>query len=174
MDEDFREEIPNVGVADSNQSPAAVSASASIWTLPNKFGITRRYYSPPTSIPDGERLIVELIDDHVEEARVATETETFMATEAASIQDPTNLGASSSSEESSQTAVLEKLLWQSWSCPLALREHRGDEPTPPTHFPAPLRGAVGWHGRISEGLFHDKHHGQLSERTRRAAQPSQS
>jgi hypothetical protein len=71
LGEDFREVIPTIGVADSNQSPAAVSASPVSGRYQTiKFSIAGRYYSPLTSTLDGEKLMVKLIDDNIRKTSV--------------------------------------------------------------------------------------------------------
>lgn len=44
--------------------PPSHNADEGYWTLPNKFGITRRYYSVPTSIPDENFAFSDLINYH--------------------------------------------------------------------------------------------------------------
>jgi hypothetical protein len=54
--------------------------SDGIWTLPNKFGISRRYFDYPTSIPDQDVALtdltnpVELYDLEAEPARLSLNT----------------------------------------------------------------------------------------------------
>jgi Plavaka transposase len=60
----------NLFAAPHDQQPgAAATVDKGIWTVPNKFGVSRRYLSLPSSIPDGERFLVEMINEQDEDQR---------------------------------------------------------------------------------------------------------
>jgi hypothetical protein len=74
------------GISEGIHHTPTLPTGSDIWTLPNRFGIVRRYFATPSSIPDGERLLIDAVDD--------LEGEQSLVDAALSLEDNQSVGAS--------------------------------------------------------------------------------